>query len=127
MNRTEFQIDDCKIIVEPPCIVRFEGILMRHTQLECFEADLEKISKLVESSESGEVTINIVECEECISLLLKPFLLWVKHMVLVSASLRLVVAREEEEILPWHETVIDRAEHFNINGIPLEIEEVDID
>lgn len=127
MNKTEFQIDDCKIIVESPCLIRFEGILMRHTQLESFETDLQKVSELVKNSGSGDVVIDIVKCDECISLLLKPFLLWVKHIVLTSASLKLIVAREEEEILPWHETAIDRIEHFNTNGIPLEIEPVDID
>jgi hypothetical protein len=54
-------------------------------------------------------------------------LLWVKQIVLCSTRLKLRVAQEEEEILPWHETVIDRVEHFNSNGIPLEIEAVAID
>jgi hypothetical protein len=127
MIKTEFEIDDCKIMVEPPCVVRFSGVLMRHSQLERFEADLQKISELLKNAASGEVVIDIVKCDECISLLLKPFLLWVKHIVLTSASLKLIVAQEEEEILPWHETVIDRVEHFNINGIPLEIKAEDID
>lgn len=127
MTRTEFQIEDCKIIVEPPSTVSFVGILMRQSQLTSFEAELGNISTLLKEAESGDVVVNIVECDECISLLLKPFLLWVKHLVLTSSSMKLVVAREEEEILPWHETVIDRIEHFNTNGIPLEIEPVDID
>lgn len=127
MNKTEFHIDDCKIIVEPPGIVSFVGILMRHTQLGIFETELQNISELLKESNSGDIVVNIVECDECISLLLKPFLLWVKHIVLTSSSLKLIVAREEEEVLPWHETVIDRIEHFNTNGIPLQIEPIDID
>lgn len=127
MDHAEFQIDDCKIILESPCVIRFMGILMRHTQLAEIETDLQQLSKLLESSGSKDVVINIVECEECISLLLRPFLLWIKQVMFISTSLKLIVAREEEEIIPWHETVIDRVEHFNTNGILLEIETVDID
>lgn len=127
MLNTEFQIDGCKIVVESPATVRIEGMLMYQAQLAKFETDIKKVSELLKSADSGIVVIDISKCDKCISIILKSFLLWIKHITAISSGLKLIVAREEEETLPWHETVIGCIEHFNTDCIPLEIEFVELD
>ena len=122
----EFSVLNCKVHFDASeNSVSFVGLLVRPTQLDALVDTLQQLRGLV--SKDLTVRVRIVDCEECVSLLLKPFLLWIRDLVEATAGVHLQVASEEEEVLPWHETIIDRISHFNKRGIPIEHEEISID
>ena len=122
----EFSVQNCRVKFDPSDnSVSFVGVLIRPTQLDALVDTLQQLRWLINMEMT--VRVRIVDCEECVSLLLKPFLLWIRDLVEATAGVHLQVASEEEEVLPWHETIIDRIAHFNKRGVPVEHEEISID
>jgi hypothetical protein len=118
MNKA-YKIDGCNIVVSDGNKVTFDGLLMRTKQLEELEIALNEILANIDTSQ--HLTLDFIECEECISMLLKPVLIWTKEIVTQCKELTISVATEEEELLPWHETIVDRVEYFNSAKIPITI------
>lgn len=121
-----FSVQDCQISFDPRTnTVKFKGILVRPTQLDALEDALQQLRGLINLQTT--VRVRVVECDECVSLLLKPFLLWIRDLVHTAAAMHIQVGSEEQELLPWHETIIDRIEHFNRRKIPIQHEALPID
>ncbi|MBF0445031.1 MAG: hypothetical protein HQL68_05535 [Magnetococcales bacterium] len=123
MNKA-YSIQGCDITVSDGNRVTFSGILLRTKQLEELEKALREILELTQSVD--HLILDFVECEECISMLLKPVLIWVKEVVNRSKSLTLHVGSEDDELLPWHETIVDRIEYFNSSQVPVTIEKQEL-
>jgi len=69
-----YNVGNCAVEIVDSGEIKFEGLLIQASQLEPFQNFLNEVKTLPEIQDA--VTINLIECEECISLLLKPFLLW---------------------------------------------------
>lgn len=122
----KFSVQECKVEFNPADnSVNFVGILVRPTQLVELEDALHQLRGLIDMKTM--VRVRVVDCEECVSLLLKPFLLWIRDIVEAAAGIHIQLASEEEELLPWHETIADRVVHFNRRGIPVRCEQISID
>ena len=98
-----FQPDEGVFIACEDNVLRFEGNFVKLEYVHGLEAALGHGMESLDFT--LPVTLDMVRSEECASFLLKPVLNWIKVLLSRTRSLRLLLAAEDGELLPWHRTL----------------------